>query len=348
MDRAILSLLAKDCGIVLPPGAMYVTDPRAQRLAMDAGEQPQLSSTVANAGVPWYITNIVDPRTIKALLTPMTAVDIWGSETKKGDWTTLTAQFPFVEPTGQTTSYGDFNDEGSTRSNTNWMPRQSYFFQNVKRWGEREMALYGAARIDYAAQLDYASGLSMAKMMNAITHYGVTGLQCYGGLTDPNLPATLTPSTKANGGTQWILNGFPNATPNEVFNDITGMFYSIQKGLRGNVTRKDKITLALSPLADIASITTNNFNVQVAQLVKQGFPNLSWKTAPEYTTAGGELVQMIVDETDGQRTAEPAFTEKMRAHPTIPGLSSFKQKVSGGSWGLLLFRPLAISQMLGV
>jgi len=60
------------------------------------------------------------------------------------------------------------------------------------------------------------------------------------------------------------------------------------------------------------------------------------------------LLQLIVDETEGQRTASCAFTEKMRAHPIIVEASSFKQKKSQGSWGCIVFRPVFIAQMLGV
>ena len=348
MDRSELLFLSDRYGIVRPPSTIYADDPRALRLAMDAGEQPQLSATTANSGIPWSLTNILDPRAIKTLVTPMSAAEIWGGETKKGDWTSLTAQFPFVEATGQTTSYGDYNDEGSTRTNVSWMPRQSYFFQNIKRWGEREMALYGVARLDYAAQLDYSSALQMAKFMNASIHYGVSGLQLYGGLTDPNLSAALTPSTKAAGGTQWLINGVPNATANEVINDFQTIFYQTVAQLGGNVKMTDKMTFVSSPKTQVAATITNSFNVNVRTILKEIFPNMTWKTAVEYTTAAGELVQMIVDEIDGQRTGEPSFTEKMRTHPVIPGLSSFRQKVSGGTWGLILFRPLGVKQMLGV
>ena len=349
MDRAELQFFADNYGIIRPPATLRTDDPRALRLAMDAGEQPGLASTAANAGIPWAVTNLLDPRTIKALVTPMTAATIWGSESKKGDWTTLTAQFPFVEATGQTTSYGDYNDQGSTRSNVSWMPQQSYFFQNIKRWGEREMALYGAARLDYAGQLDYASALVMAKFMNATYHYGVAGLSCYGGLTNPNLSAALTPATKAAGGTTWITAaGVINATANEVLADIQTMFFNLQVQLGGNARIDGPMKLVTSPQTQVAKTITNSFGVNVEALLKQNYPGLVWETAVEYNTAAGQLAQLIIPEVEGQRTAEPCFAEKMRSGPVILKLSSFAQKVMGGTWGLIMFRPLAVKQMIGL
>lgn len=348
MNRAQLQFLADSYGIVRPPGTLRTDDPAAFRLAMDAGEQSPLSATLPNAGIPWAVTNLLDTRTIKTLVTPMTAATIWGPEAKKGDWTTLTAQFPFVEATGQPTSYGDYADEGSTRSNVSWMPQQSYFFQNIKRWGEREMALYGAARLDYAGQLDYASALVMAKFMNASYHYGVAGLQCYGGLNNPNLSAALTPATKAAGGTAWVVNGVPNATPNEVLIDVQTVIYNLQVQLGGNLNIKGPLKMVTSPAIQLADTFTNSFAVNVSEILKKNFPGLVWETAVEYATAAGQLMQIIVPEVEGQRTAEPCFAEKMRSGPVIPRLSSFAQKVMGGTWGLIMFRPLAVKQMIGI
>jgi hypothetical protein len=93
---------------------------------------------------------------------------------------------------------------------------------------------------------------------------------------------------------------------------------------------------------------TNQYNVNVQDMLKKNFPKMKIETAPEYSTASGNLVQLIADEMQGQRTATTAFTEKLRAHPIKIELSSFKQKTSQGTWGTLLFRPFLIAQLLGV
>jgi hypothetical protein len=83
-------------------------------------------------------------------------------------------------------------------------------------------------------------------------------------------------------------------------------------------------------------------------MLKKNFPKMKIETAPEYQTASGNLVQLIADEMQGQRTATTAFTEKLRAHPIKIELSSFKQKTSQGTWGTILFRPFLIVSLLGV
>ena len=91
---------------------------------------------------------------------------------------------------------------------------------------------------------------------------------------------------------------------------------------------------------------TNQYNVNVRDQLTKNFPSLKIETAVEYTTNAGEFVQLIVDELEGQKTAECAFTEKMRAHPIKIGLSSFQQKKTQGTWGTIIYRPFCIASMI--
>ncbi|EOX7982176.1 DUF2184 domain-containing protein, partial [Escherichia coli] len=110
-------------------------------------------------------------------------------ETKKGDWTTLSAQFPIAESDGEVSSYGDYSNNGVVSANVNWVPRQSYHFQTFTVWGERELEMYGAARIGWAAELNVASALTLNKFQNKSYFYGIAGLTNYGLLNDPSLSA---------------------------------------------------------------------------------------------------------------------------------------------------------------
>lgn len=318
----------------------------ALRLAQDGfacDAQPALVTT-SNAGIPAFLSTYVDPKLIEVLVSPMKAAEIVGDEVKKGDWTTETAMFPVVESTGQTSAYGDYSESGNAGVNTNFPQRQSFHYQVMTQWGERELERAGLARIDYANRLNIASALTLNKYQNKTYFFGVAGLQNYGLLNDPNLSAAITPTTKTAGGTGWA-----NATGVEVLNDIAKLYTQLQTQAKAQIDRDTKMTLALSSLSDAAGFTkVTDYNVSVADRVKKLYPNLTVKIAPEYTTGSGELVQLIVDEVEGQRTVDVAFTEKMRAHPIIVGASSFKQKKSQGTWGAIVYRPVFIAQMLGV
>ncbi|KAG1607072.1 hypothetical protein G6F45_013845 [Rhizopus arrhizus] len=118
--------------------------------------------TSSNTGIPGYLTNWVDPQLTRVLTTPMQGAVILG-EGKKGDWTTLTATFPVVESTGEVSSYGDYSENGRAGANTNFPQRQSYHYQTMTEWGERELEMAGLAKINWASELNIASALVLNK-----------------------------------------------------------------------------------------------------------------------------------------------------------------------------------------
>jgi hypothetical protein len=315
-------------------------------LAMDA--QPQ-AVTQSNSGIPAFLSTFIDPKIIDILVAPMKATEIVGAETKKGDWVMETALFPVSEATGETSAYGDYSENGQAGSNTNYVNRQSFHYQVFTQWGERELEKAGLGKIDWASRLNLASVQVLNKFQNKSYFFGVAGLENYGLLNDPSLPASITPTIKAAGGTAWLNSNLqPNAQALEVVADVQTLFAQLQNQTFGLVELDSDMTLAMSPVSEVAMTFTNQFNNPVADLLKKIFPNLKIKNAPEYATASGNLVQLIVDTVEGQRTAETAFTEKLRAHPIVIGSSNFKQKKSQGTWGTIIYRPIFIASMIGV
>lgn len=308
-------------------------------LGQDA--QPGLL-TATSAGIPYALTNIIDPEMIRIITQPMRATQIIG-EAKKGDWTTLSAQFPIAEPAGQVSSYGDFNNNGTTDANFNWVPRQSYHYQTILRWGERIAAMWGAASINYKGELDRSAALVMGKFQNRSYFYGIAGLQNYGLLNDPSLIAAITPATKVGGGATWV-----NATAQEIFQDVLALYVQLQTQMGGNLDMSEPMRLVLSTARYPLLSKVSQFNVSALTTINQTFPNLTIDTAPEYSTTGGELMQLILPSFEGVQTGYGAFTEKMRAHPLVQQLSAFMQKLSAGTWGAIIRRPIAVAQMLGI
>lgn len=308
-------------------------------LAMDA--LPALVTTTSS-GVPAFLTNYVDPKLIEILVSPNKAAMILG-ENQKGDWTTPTAFFPVVESAGEVSSYGDYSTNGEVTANTNWPQRQSYHYQTVTQWGERELDQMGKGRIDWASRLNIASATIMGKFQNKTYLYGVQGLQNYGILNDPSLISPISPGSKVGGGFTWLT-----ATANEIFADIEALFLQLVTQSNGTIDMNVSAKLVLSPKRQVSLTTTNQYNVNVFALLKNNFPNITIETVPEYSTVSGELLQLIVETVEGQDTGYCAFTEKMRAHAVERKTSSFLQKKSGGSWGAIILQPFAIAQMLGI
>lgn len=335
---------------ILPEGKTYRDligmDSVGGMLAMDAAF-PLV--TTANAGIPAMLSTYIDPKLVEVLVAPMKAAEAAGGESKTGDWTMRTAMFPVIESTGEVTSYGDYNNSGASGVNFQFPQRQSYHYQTVTQWGERELAETGLAKIDLASRKNIASVLAINKFQNLTYLFGVQGLQNYGMLNDPALPADIVPTTKAAGGTAWIdATGAVKATPLEVQQDIMKLFWMLQNRNKGLIDNDTQMTLVMSPQSAVALGINNEFGNSVRFYLKETYPNMKIVTVPEYATAAGQKLQLIADEVEGQRTMECKFTEKMRAHPIVVEMSAFKQKKSAGTWGTVVFRPSFVGSMLGV
>src|ERR1700722_16356411 len=110
-------------------------DSMARALGMDAPAQSQ-TITVGNAGIPWFLANVIDPQMIKILVAPMMAAKI-GGEKQMGDWLSATVMFLVAEATGDTSAYGDYSNSGSTNVNVNFPQRQNFLFQSHMLYGDR-------------------------------------------------------------------------------------------------------------------------------------------------------------------------------------------------------------------
>ena len=352
-------------GVVLHGVTRYTTpDEKANfAIAMDAFAMDAVNGlpgplvTEANSALPALLTTMIDPEVIRVVLAPLSFADILG-EVRKGDWTMDTEMFPVVEQTGEVSSYGDYANSGNAGVNMNWPQFQNYLFQTIVRYGEREVERAGLAKINYVSELQVSASDVLNRFGNLCYAYGVAGLQNYGILNNPYISAALTPATKDAGGTSWFNGSLPNATANEVYDDIVALVTKLIAQTAGALDSKSPLTLALSPGSEVALTFTNSFGVNVGDLLQKNYPALKVKTAPQYGTqsatnpqgysAAGNLVQLIADRLQGQNVVYGAYSEKLRTHKIVPGLSSWEQKMTSGVWGAILRIPAAVSTMIGV
>ena len=314
----------------------------SDRMAQDA--QPALS-TSANAGIPAFMSAWVDPALVKVAFAPMRAAELLG-EVRKGDWVTRTALFPMLETTGQVSSYGDWNTNGTVGLNPAYPERQSYHYQVFLSWGEMELALAGQARLQWVANLREAAALKLNKFQNQTYFFGVTGLRLYGYLNDPRLPAAITPAVKAAGGTGW-----DKATPEERQDDVITLINQLRSQTAGLVDTETPMVLGLSPTRMGLLTWRNSYGNSAASLLKDTYPNLRFVQAVEYGDSAAtplQTMQIMAEQVDGQKTAETAFTEKLRAHSVVTEASAWKQKLSQGTWGAVIYMPAGIATMSGL
>jgi hypothetical protein len=269
---------------------------REKGVAYDA--QPAMVTT-GSSGIPAFLSTLVDPKIIEVALSPMKCFEIVGDETKKGDFFTPTIAFSVIETTGVAVAYGDFNEGGNSGANLTFPQRQSFHYQTTTVWGEQEMGMAGLAKIDWASRQSIASVQTLNRKQNQTYFFGVSGLANYGLLNDPSLPSAIVPTTKVAGGALWL-----DATGLEVVADIAKLYTQVLTQSKGLVNRSTPMTLAMSNLSEANGMLKPSayMNTNVSAYLKTLYPNMTIQTAPEYSTAAGELVQLIVNEMEGQKT----------------------------------------------
>lgn len=348
-------------GVRYEPGAeprLYVsTDPSLGCLPEIAFDALPTLGTEANSAVPMMFTNIVDPQVYEYLFAPILVAEAFGGEEQRGAWTDVTAMFPVAEATGEVSSYDDYSNAGLSGANVNWPQAEAYLFQTITPWGELEVARMSVAHINLVAEKERAAASNLNRFANYTYAFGVQGLQNYGTTNNPQLSASLTPSVKAYGGTSWISAGVVRATANEIFTDLQSIWTQAISQGDGNITTKSKATLVLPPVLSNALTATNSFAVNVMKLLGDNYPNMRIEDqVSQYAVqsaqnpqgiAAGNLVQLVVNEVAGQKTAFCAYNEKLRAHPIIREMSAFRQKKTSGTWGAIIRLPFAVASMVG-
>lgn len=332
MSKLNLRALADRAGIVFDTGAEVreLTNEAKAMIAMD--QTPTI--TAPNGGLPALFTTYVDPKVIEVVVSPMKMAQVFG-EVKKGDWTDTTLVFPVLENVGEVSTYGDFNDNAMSDANTDFPIRQPYHYQTNIRLGEREMAMMGRAKIDWASTKQISAALVLNKFQNKSYLYGISGLQNYGMLNDPDLKAPISQSS------------WDSLDANAIYGNIVALYSKVLvPQTSGTIDRTTSMKLILSPTMDVHLTKTNEYKVNVTDLLAKNFPNISIEVVPEYSTAAGEIVQLIVESLEGQDTVDLAFTEKMRVHTLIQTGSGWQQKRSQGTAGAVIYRPNLIAQAL--
>lgn len=325
-------------GFHFPSARHWIDEPRIRQQANDAA-----LITSPNTGVPVELTTFFNPKVVTVLTAPLRARAIF-SEEKNGDATTTAVKIQMMEFTGTTVPYDDFSDGGTSGVNFNWPARDNYLFQTVRRYGDLEEEKSAVAKINLAGRTQMAAARIIDVDANRFYFLGVAGLRNYGILNDPGLNAPIAPAATGTGSS--VL--WSTKTTRQRYDDVLALFKQLVTQLGGNVTESDRLMLVMSPSLSVLLGTATDFNVSVLDMMKHYFSNLSMVTAPEYSTASGELMQMIAPEIQGEETASLGVSEKFRAFAPVRQTSSIVQKFRAGTYGAIIKRPAAIAGMLGM
>lgn len=217
-------------GFIFPGARMWATRENMPRIAQDAA-----LITTPNTTVPAEFLAYIDPMVIEIMTAPRRAREIFGEE-KKGDWTTPYAKWRVDEITGSTQPYSDYADGTTSGVNSQWQTRPQYVFQTSITYGDLEVAMSSAARVNLAASKQRAAARVIDIDQNKFYLLGVAGREIYGILNDPNLPASITAAATGSGGsTKWA-----DKTTTQIYNDILALFAQLTEQSSGLIDKDRK------------------------------------------------------------------------------------------------------------
>ena len=328
----------KQYGIIFDTGSPIrgiLANDSIDQLANDAA-----MVTAANSGVPVEFTSYIDPMVIPILTATRGAREIFG-EAKKGDWTTSYARFQTSEITGEVEAYTDYGQGGASDVNPTFPVRTQYIYQTNIRYGDREVDVASRARLQLAADKQRAAATVIDIASNKFALYGV---EIYGLLNDPNLPAAVSPLPNADTKTLWA-----EKSTKEIYEDVLYLFGKMADRGAGHIDANTELVLATSPATQVQLGKATDFNISARQMLETYFPKIRFVALPELATAtGGTSILLVAPTIEGLPTAQIGFSEKFRAMRLIPESSSFHQKFVGSSYGTIIYRPFAIGTMTGV
>lgn len=331
----------KQYGIVFDTGAPIrgiLANDSIDQLANDAA-----MVTAANSGIPVEFTSYIDPMVIPILTATRGAREIFG-EAKKGDWTTSYARFQTSEITGEVEAYTDYGQGGASDVNPTFPVRTQYIYQTNIRYGDREVDVASRARLQLAADKQRAAATVIDIASNKFALYGVAGLEIYGLLNDPNLPASVTPLPNAASKTRW-----EDKSTKEIYEDVLYLFSKMAERGAGHIDANTELVLATSPATQVQLGKATDFNISARQMLETYFPKIRFVAFPELATeTGGTSILLVAPTIEGLPTAQIGFSEKFRAMRLIPESSSFHQKFVGSSYGTIIYRPFAIGKMTSI
>ena len=330
---------AAQYGFVFPNARMWLSPENRARIAEDAA-----LVTTPNTTVPAELLAYIDPMVIEIMTAPRRAREIFGEE-KKGDWTTPYAKWRADEMTGRTEPYSDYANGTTSGVNSEWQTRPQYIFQTSITYGDLEVAMSSAAKVNLAASKQRAAANVIDIDQNRFYLLGVAGKEIYGILNAPNLPDAITAGATGTGSsTKWA-----DKTTTQIYNDILALFAELSSQSSGLIDRDTPLKLCLSPEMAVRLGAATDFNVSVLDMLTRYFSNISIVTVPElHSMTAGETVFLIAPEVNGQKSGLLAFGEKIRALRVIPDMSSFRQKYVGTTYGGIVLMPFAFAQMTGM
>lgn len=324
-------------------GHIVLKDVSRDQLAQDAA-----LSTQPNVGAPAALYTYIDPRIIEVLFGVTNATKFF-PKSLVGRWTQDYADFAVEEVVGKVSPYNDFANGTTSDVNYNYPVRQNFRYQTTIKYGELETAKLAEAKINLPARKQNAAAQIIARAENKFQLYGVSGMEIYGMLNDPNIPETITPIS-VNSNSTWAakIAADPNNAATLVFNDVNKLWQELTANNGGHLDVNAPIVLGISNKMIGYLTQPNQYGKTAKVMLQENYPNIEFVQLPELSTNAGEMLYMTVRELYGDETGWSAFSMAFQLGRLVAHESSFTQKASAGTWGCVIRRPSLVATMTGI
>lgn len=294
--------------------------------------------TAANIGTPAELLTFISPDAVEVLTSPKNATKLF-AEVVMGDWSTEAIKYRAEELVGIAAPYGDFNENGTSDINNEYVKMDTIRIQTMIKVGDLESARTAAAKINLVSGKQRSAANTLSTYANRIYMFGIKGLNIYGILNHPSLPAAVSSQT-VSGQTDWA-----NKDADAIYDDCRYLISQLETQSDGHIDAATPIKLGLSPRLSGLLSKRNQYGRMVREMLKETY-NIEFVVVPEFHTGSGDYAYAIAPEVLGQATGDCVAQVKMRTFPVIQEASGVKQKAASQASGFKLNLPFAVARML--
>lgn len=300
-----------------------------------------------NIGMPAGILSSVSPDIVENILAYRAGDEALGGRKMLIDWAKDKTFIPFVERTGQSTPYADYDDAIASGLNLNFGEVGHYRFSTALHIGELESAQLAEAKID--ANQYYLSAAMEALMieLNRTLFYGYVQNQganpqflVYGLLNHPALNAYETAPKQISA-----------MSFQEVVAFLTTAISKLRSQSGANLQKGSKVRIIIASSAfDALTLKFTDLGVDAVTAIINKFKDLgieiSLTPALELDNANANqnVIYFIMENNLGgvSDTTTAGYSEIGRLSNIVYGTTFRQQKVSAGTTGAVIYKPAYI------
>lgn len=306
-----------------------------------------------NIGIPGGALTTFSPETIKFITQFQASDRALGGRKKLIPFENDDYKIPYIEYTGQTRPYDDYDDAYNAGINVNFKTVGHYVFSSAISVGERLQSQLSKVNIDLLSESMNAASLALSLELNRAAFHGYienksTSFLVYGLLNYPDLGNYKTPNpNKTFAAMSWdeLLQFFNNAITDLI--EQTGNNLQVSTNIRCVVASKAFQQL----MGKYSQFGVNVVNEIKENLSKQNI-SLEFVSAAELNGANAnqDVCYFIVENSLGGslETATLGYSELGRLSRMVYGETYLKQKMSSGTTGAVIYKPIYITRYTNI